>query len=89
MKQVLMEKECARMFAESQKMVISSTCFQHKIIHLGTWKLPGRRVCNQIDHVLFKEKVRQRISNVHKSEGKRNKKWGSEKTKVYRWERGV
>ena len=40
-------------FALSRGLVVSSTRFSHLQIHLGTWKIPGRRGANQIDHVLM------------------------------------
>ncbi len=40
-------------FAAAHNMVISSTCFRHKKIHLTTWTSPGLRIKSQIDHVLI------------------------------------
>lgn len=40
-------------FAAAHNMVISSTCFRHKNIHLTTWASPGLRIRSQIDHMLI------------------------------------
>ena len=39
--------------AAAQELVVSSTRFPHRKIHLGTWQSPNRRTVNQIDHVLI------------------------------------
>jgi hypothetical protein len=33
-------------------MAVSSTLFEHKIIHIETWRSPDRATSNQIDHVM-------------------------------------
>jgi hypothetical protein len=40
-------------FATSKNMVIRSTCFPHKQLHLATWCSPDGVMANQIDHVLI------------------------------------
>ncbi|KAK9730608.1 hypothetical protein QE152_g14429 [Popillia japonica] len=45
-------------------MKIMSTHFPRKKIYKGTWRIPGRKETNQIDHVLEQERYTQLIKNV-------------------------
>lgn len=56
-------------FAIEQKMKIMSTHFKRKDIHKGTWRIPGRKETNQIDHVLGEEEEARRIKNVRTYRG--------------------
>lgn len=57
------EKLCQ--LAEMQNMITNSTCFPHKTIHKGTWKIPGTTNCNQIDHVLINKRWATFNKGVH------------------------
>lgn len=48
-------------FAAANDLFITGTKFPHKDIHKVTWRVPGREIYNQIDHILV---CRRRLSNV-------------------------
>jgi hypothetical protein len=56
-------------FAEANELIISSTCFEHKDIHKGTWKDPAGRTANQIDHVLINKSTATIIEDVRTMRG--------------------
>jgi exonuclease III len=56
-------------FAEANKLLISSTCFEHKDIHNGTWKDPAGRTVNQIDHVLINKRRSIIVEDVQTMRG--------------------
>jgi exonuclease III len=51
--------------AIAHNLEISSTKFQHRRIHKGTWNVPGQDICNQMDHVLINKRRVSTIINVH------------------------
>jgi hypothetical protein len=53
-----------RQYAEANELIISSTCFEHKEIHKGTWNDPAGRKVNQIDHVLIKKRRATNVEDV-------------------------
>jgi hypothetical protein len=56
-------------FAETNELIISSTCFEHKDIHKGTWIDPAGRIVNQIDHVLVNKRRATIIEDVKTMRG--------------------
>ena len=56
-------------FAEGNELMISSTCFEHKDIHQGTWNDPAGRTVNQIDHVLINKRRATIVEDVKTMRG--------------------
>lgn len=55
--------------ASSLNMVIGSTTFPQKRIHLETWRSPGDRTSNQIDHVLIDARHKTNMMDVRSYRG--------------------
>ena len=55
--------------AIAHNLEISSTKFQHRRIHKGTCKVPGKDICNQIDHVLINKRRAAMITDVRTLRG--------------------
>jgi endonuclease/exonuclease/phosphatase family metal-dependent hydrolase len=54
-------------FAQMNNLIVVSTCFEHKIIHKGTLKPPGREginQINQIDHILVSSRHASSLVDV-------------------------
>jgi len=43
-------------YGSSNKFKIGSSLFQHKKIHVGTWRSPNGKTVNQIDHICFRRR---------------------------------
>jgi len=56
-------------FAEVNELLISSTCFEHKDIHKGTWQDPAGRTVNQMDHVLSNKRRASIVEDVQTMRG--------------------
>jgi hypothetical protein len=53
----------------ANNFIIKSTCFNHKRIHKGTWKIPGSEQANKIDHVLLSRRHGLSILDVKTARG--------------------
>ena len=65
------DDNCERLydFALSRDLVISSTMFPHKDIHLQTWISPDGFTKTQIDHILIKTRHASDIMDVRNQRG--------------------
>ncbi|KAJ4437402.1 hypothetical protein ANN_17546 [Periplaneta americana] len=55
--------------AAAHNLIIKSTCFEHKKIHKGTWKIPGTEDVNQIHHLLISRRDSSTIIDVKTARG--------------------
>jgi len=56
-------------FGEMNNLLISSTIYEHKKIHKGTWKDPANKVVNQIDHISICKRRPSTIQDVRTLRG--------------------
>jgi len=55
--------------AIAHNLEISSTKFQYRRIHKGTWKVPGKDICNQTDHIVIHKRRASMIADVRTLRG--------------------
>jgi hypothetical protein len=53
----------------ANNFIIENTCFNHKRIHNGTWKMPGSEQTNQTDHVLVSRRHGSWVLDVKTARG--------------------
>jgi len=61
------ELQCV--FAAANNMIVTSTQFQHKQIHKGTWRSPDHNIINQVDHVLVNQNKKEVIEDIRSLRG--------------------
>jgi hypothetical protein len=52
-----------------RELAMASTCFNHKRVHKGTWKMPGSEQTSQTDHVLVSRRHGSSKLNVKTARG--------------------
>jgi endonuclease/exonuclease/phosphatase family metal-dependent hydrolase len=55
--------------ADVLNMVIGSTTFPHKNVHLATWRTPDGKIENQIDHILIEARHKTSMMYVRSYRG--------------------
>jgi hypothetical protein len=55
--------------AAALNMVIGSTTFPHKNVHLATWRIPDGKTENQIDHILIEARHKTNMMDVRSYRG--------------------
>jgi hypothetical protein len=55
--------------AVANNFIIKSTCFGHKKVHTGAWKMPGTGSLNKINHVLISKEHVSSIIDVYIAQG--------------------
>lgn len=56
-------------FCLDNDLVVGGTLFQHKEIHKLTWKSPGNRTSNQIDHITINGRWKRSLNDVRAYRG--------------------
>lgn len=61
--------ELLSQLASRNNLIIKSTCFPHRKIHLRTWKVPRTKQINQIDHALVNARNTSSIISIRSYRG--------------------
>jgi hypothetical protein len=51
-------------FCLLNNLIISNTCFQHKLVHQKSWMHPGRKQWHTLDYTLVNKKFRSSVEDV-------------------------
>jgi len=56
-------------YCSSNKLKVGGSIFQHRDIHLGTWRSPNGQTVNQIDHICYSKRWASSVQDVRAYRG--------------------